>query len=462
MLAGGALGAPGHLQQGISAWPRGWNARSNIDRTSDVALYSSVPGAYVTWAHIFDIVYPLCAASSLVAAASKAGAWWRDRSASLLTLVGIRVVTSIAFLCGTPWLQDHLARAVGFPNIATLILYPCIVLQSLASLLVLWFWQKPAREAWRGARWLVVTYGLILCSMVLLFMVGHARDNRPIDFDVYYARNPAIAAFQLLYDGCFAVGLLANIRMTRRYSVLVREGMPWVRRGLNVTALGCTVALGHFLTKVPSMVCLWFGSDTLNFANIVVGPIFSAAAALLIHAGATVPAWGSRLEAWLGLYRSYRDIQPLMRAVQAAVPDIALESPSLTVWSKLRAVIDLRHSLYRAVIEIRDAQRELRPYLDPAVASAARALAVEQDLDVGQVETVVDAAVLGAAIKARTLNSPSRSHGSVTLSVGADDLAEEIAVLAAIGRAYSHSPTVAQTLDWAAGLTSGTPVAAAD
>jgi hypothetical protein len=410
--------------------------------------YPPIPNQYLGWAELFNIAYLICACTGSAAAVSKAIAWWKERTPDLLALVAIRFVTVLAFLGGMPWIQDHLARSTDVPNIGTLITYPCIVLQSLASLLILQFWQRDRAAARKRARPLVALYAVLVPTMIALFLSADPKVNRPIDFDIYYATNWRITIFQLIYNVCFAAGLIGNIWMMRRYASMV-PGLPWVRYGLNTTRLGSTIALGLFATKVPSLIALWFGHDQLNTANVVIGPLCSSVAALLHHLGATLPAWGSRLHQRWKMLTALFQMRKLWHDITQARPRIAFAGYAPAPKNALEVIWqarDLRKLLYRAVIEIRDGQRELRPYFDPDIAEHAHRLAADAGLDATSRQTAVDATVLAAAIRAQNTNAPARDRGTVELSVTQGDLAEEIVSLASLGRAYASSPIVAAAL----------------
>ncbi|MET8680893.1 MAB_1171c family putative transporter [Streptomyces sp. NPDC004647] len=407
--------------------------------------YPPVPTQYAGWADLFNVLYLVCACSGAVVTAAKAMAWWKERSPELLALVVTRCITIVAFLGGMPWLQDHLAQATDVPNIGTLITYPCIVIQSLASQLILRFWQQDRAEAWRTARWLVALYALIIPGMIVLFLVASIPVNRPIDFDVYYATTPSIAIFQLIYNTCYAAGLIANILMLRKYAAMV-DGMPWTRRGLNITMLGSMCGLAMFATKVPSLLALWFGYDFLNFANVVIGPLLAVISALLHQSGSTLPAWGSRLEQSGHLFRCYLRMQPLWHAIAQVRPDIAYAPVPSSRLAAAWKVFALKQRLYRAVIEIRDGERELRPYFDPEIATVAHELATEAALDDEARQAVVDAAVLSAAMRAKRQDTPVPGADTVELSTTTGELSEEISSLAAIAHAFTTSPLVAAAL----------------
>jgi hypothetical protein len=89
----------------------------------------------------------------------------------------------------------------------------------------------------------------------------------------------------------------------------------------------------------------------------------------LVVAAATVTLWGARLVApcrWLRAYRRYRALEPLWSALHAELPEIALTVPGpgrrIPLWQA-------EFALYRRIIEIRDAQLALRPYVEPAGAA---------------------------------------------------------------------------------------------
>lgn len=82
-------------------------------------------------------------------------------------------------------------------------------------------------------------------------------------------------------------------------------------------------------------------------------------------AGATAPLWSSRLAPplrWWRAYRRHRALEPLWSALHAQFPEIAL-APHVRWHGFLPWHAEF--ALYRRIIEIRDGQLALRPYLEP-------------------------------------------------------------------------------------------------
>jgi hypothetical protein len=149
----------------------------------------------------------------------------------------------------------------------------------------------------------------------------------------------------------------------------------------------------------------------------------------------TPSTWGRALEAlqraWRQ-WRSYRDLHPLWSVLHQSVPQIALSPPR-----GLRHQIGFR--LYRRVIEIRDGELALRPYLYAAVAEAAASAAAKSGLSADDLDTMVEATVLAAALQAKQAERRARHSTSCTPTLPGIglDLHREIASLRRVSRAFA-------------------------
>jgi len=157
-----------------------------------------------------------------------------------------------------------------------------------------------------------------------------------------------------------------------------------------------------------------------------------------------MPAWGPRiglprLLRWVEHYRAHRRLYPLWREQCEAVPDVLLIRPSPRLIDAL-AVRHLAFRLHRRVIELRDAQLALRPYLDPQVADTACELGRQAGVDGEELRAVVEAASLAAAVDAKTHRRPgSAPEEPAAASGGTDlgaDLQSETAWLVKVATAY--------------------------
>jgi hypothetical protein len=175
-----------------------------------------------------------------------------------------------------------------------------------------------------------------------------------------------------------------------------------------------------------------------------------AVSILLTIAGSTLPAWGAHagvpfIYEWLNRYRSLRQLYPLWRTLCEAAPEIALTPPG----SALADIVnfqDLRFRLYRRVVEIRDGELALRPYLDNSVAAYAREACEEAGIPVEQAPAVVEAACLAAAIRARQRGQPAARPAPLGQAEGEANVAGEAEFLGRVARSYEKSPIVGVVL----------------
>lgn len=132
--------------------------------------------------------------------------------------------------------------------------------------------------------------------------------------------------------------------------------------------------------------------------------------------------------------RLVRELEPLRAALVGVVQEA--EWPGTA-----RGRPAARRRLHQAVIEIREAALALRPYRDLRAASADVAAVLAAGLDADEAAAVVEAAVLGHAIRAKNAGvPPCRASGDpVVQPVTGPDLASEAAWLARVSRAFART-----------------------
>nr|WP_173040173.1 DUF6545 domain-containing protein [Phytohabitans flavus] len=122
------------------------------------------------------------------------------------------------------------------------------------------------------------------------------------------------------------------------------------------------------------------------------------------------------------------------------MPQIALEPPVAAPLSNL----DRR--LYRRVIELYDGSLALRPYLDEAAANRAGRIGTRLGMRADDLAAVMEAARLRGAVRAYGHGAPQPAVEEDAMPARLDegtDLAEEVARLVRVSRAYAGSPVVA-------------------
>jgi hypothetical protein len=398
---------------------------------------------------LYNVGFPLCAALIWAAFAFKLRDLYRSgwRDAALLAICVCFGAAGVAFTVAAPWVYRRVDELLGVPNLATLVIYGNVLILSVSAQVLLLVWIGPPDQVRTRVRRRMALSGLALAAMIVLFVQAPLEVEEPYDFDARYATTPYVAQFLVIYLVAFAVGYAGIARLCWRYAAVA--GRPWLGRGLRLTAIGAGFAVGYCACKAVYLLGRHLGQD-LTVWNLA-APVSAVLGVPFLVVGLTIPAWGPRLSSprvWLGRYRAHRRLYPLWWALCQAVPDIALVAPT-RAWRDRFTVRDLHFRLHRRIAEIHDAQLRLRPYRDPRVAEAATELGRQGGLDGEDLQAVVEAASLAAAMHAKAApeagtphprpDTVGQDHGP---SVGAD-LASEIAWLTQVACAFTDSPLVA-------------------
>ena len=265
-----------------------------------------------------------------------------------------------------------------------------------------------------------------LGAMVALFVAFPPRPGQ---------HAPVYVAVYIAYVGKV---LISAWRLGARYSR--RTDRPFLRVGLLVIAAGGATGLCFLLCQTALLV-------TGLLDPRAAGPIDSAASALelvtetLLLIGVTMPVSGPVLAdavRWLLDYRSYRRLRPLWLALHEAGPEFRLLSAG-PPW----LLRDVGLLLYRQVIEIRDGQLALRPYVDQTVAREAVRLARRAGLPQAKADAAVEAAAIASGIAAKATGRAAREPAVLRCAVPQDaGLTAEIAWLRTVSAAFTRSPIV--------------------
>lgn len=281
---------------------------------------------------------------------------------------------------------------------------------------------------------------LVVVAMAVLFVLG------PTDWELppgtataasgHLAVLPRPYLYLYLYSGYLAITLTALTRMCLSYAPLT-ERRP-LRIGLRVLTAACLAGLVYTVTSLVSDTMFEFGVNVDPWESAAITPLYLVTDLLLLT-GCAIPAVAPPL-AEVGRHladrRALRRLQPLWQALYRAHPDIALFPAG--------ARTELGLDLYRQVIEIRDGQLALRPYVDPDAVDAATARCDRAGLDADQTRAVVEATAIAAAIAAKSAGRPPQPGAAPRASVTAGaDLAAEIRWLQQVSAAFQNSPIVA-------------------
>ncbi|MGF1425603.1 MAB_1171c family putative transporter [Kitasatospora sp. LaBMicrA B282] len=190
-----------------------------------------------------------------------------------------------------------------------------------------------------------------------------------------------------------------------------------------------------------------------NGAETVQSAVAAAVCLTLGFAGATATAWAGHLGTWAGRVRAWhyhRRLAPLWRAMRAVLPEIefAVAAGEADRGGRL-SLRGAQFALYRRVIEIRDGQLALRPYLHPRIPHWVTEFTGANDTGAPQRAAVVEAATIAAALEAARAGhrfSTGEDVGWVPYPVSAD-IGREAAWLIRVAGAFTGSAVVARTRD---------------
>ncbi|MGO1048995.1 MAB_1171c family putative transporter [Crossiella sp. CA198] len=386
------------------------------------------------------ILPPLCALVSFIALLYKLRDLRRDRrEPGLLALCATFAVLTVTYTLFIPVVWAWVDRVLGVPNIGGIINQGMVILLTMAQLSVVLRWSAPAEVAWPRIRYRLWLYSLVLAAMAVLYVLALATEPQDHEYVLALVRSPYYQVYLVLYLGAYTLGQADVMRLCWRYAKVA--GRPWLRRGLRLAAASSALGLVYSAGRTGDLVAALFDYTGQWWEPVV--QVCIGLAALLKVVGWTIPGWGPRLSVALGALdrrRALRELTPLWQALYRSAPDIALIDP---LGGGQRQKLDFR--LYRKVIEIRDGQLALRPYLDPAVAETARRIGTEAGLRGSELDVVVEAARLRVALRDQAEGYRPEHSGSVG-SDGVGDLAEELSWLRQVSRAFSGSPVVAAVL----------------
>ncbi|WP_438486766.1 MAB_1171c family putative transporter [Streptomyces sp. S186] len=330
-------------------------------------LIDSLPSQVMGWA---------CAAAALAAFLYNLPVLLRSRrDPAVLALCVYFLCSSVSFLEQLNRVTPTTTLLPWHQHLAPLVTEVAVVGFTGAQTVFMTYWSHPPDAARPRARRLVAAW----VGMAVLLVTLHAAlglDGRRLVADRLSTadmRDPGYAAYLYLFFGVCAFGQLETARLSWRYMKIAKRS--WLGWGMGAAMLGAVLSFSHCGLRCWEITGELSGSD----AHLPDAPdwLTGDIGTVLKVFGWTVPAWGPSLgrgSRWCAKYRAYLRLRPLWLALYRAVPDIVLDPPLPYRLEHLLPLRDLDYRLYRRVIEIRDGQRALRPYLPPGLSRHATAL----------------------------------------------------------------------------------------
>jgi hypothetical protein len=340
-----------------------------------------------------------------------------------------------------------LNEATGIPNFTAVFVYCLNVAFAGTALSLAMFWRFSAARAWPRVRLIAGGYLVAIVAIVVLFAMSEVPVERQVDFMTFYANQPTVAAFLLIFavataagEGFISYGCLKWAR-SGDY-----DDRPWLRRGLLLFGIATGMAFLQYLVNIAAICLAAAGLHWLDAVNTIL-PIIIVVPGMPVAVTAVVlPVWGPRLLVLRDRarrWRAFRTLRPMHRALSAADPGAVFVAAG-----KRR---DPYHRVRRQLIELGDFRWTLAHGFDPAVADLTRREGGKAALNDEDLQATVEAAQLRVALAALSaVDSPTEDSppaGSPDMD-GADypldgtDVAGELARWLRVAKAW-NGPVVA-------------------
>ncbi|MET7716837.1 MAB_1171c family putative transporter [Streptomyces sp. NPDC005407] len=353
---------------------------------------------------------------------------WRDPL--LRSVCALLVLAACTFFFAAPPTIAEVNRLTGVCNISAPLVY-CILTAFSASCLVLlvnWRGGPPEETRQISRRW-VIGYGVVVVALVVLFVLGDAPVERLRDLDTYYATTPYIREMIVLYLTAHSVAAIGMTALCWRWSLRVHG---WLRTGLVTIVVGSLFNLAYGASKFAAVFARWAGHDWDGLSTLAAPPLASLGA-LFSAVGFILPLIAQRLSDNWHTWTTYRQLGTLWRELRTVVPD-GTPSVRISWWSSADLRVTQRES------DIHDGMLHLDPYFDPALRAGAHDAAIEAGSDPRQAQAIADAAMVAAALRARTADPDGKIISSAQAYT--PKAAEGPRDLVRMSLALRHSPVV--------------------
>lgn len=317
-----------------------------------------------------DILHPLClaiAGTGFLFLLRDLGKSRRDRA--LVALAFTYGFSALSYAVSLTWVWVRIDGIFGVTNISVPLAQGCVILVFALQATVLAYWSKPPAEARRRSRHLLVAAAAVIVGMAVLFVLLTPATTRPVDFATYYAHDPFYQAYVLMYFGTYTVAEVYLAWSCWRYARTASN--PSIAWGLRLITVGAIITLGYSAVRIGAVVGaeVGFSVHRLDAFAWACGDIGATATQI----GYFLPTLARRTAAardWTTAHLHYRSLHQLWAALDRADPGITLRRPAPQRADLLRGR-SVHFPLLRRRVEIRQGQKLLRRYLDPAARDEA-------------------------------------------------------------------------------------------
>ncbi|MFF9778454.1 MAB_1171c family putative transporter [Streptomyces sp. NPDC013978] len=359
----------------------------------------------------------------------------RRRDVAWAALTAVYLLSALSFLFSISSMWRAIDDSLGTRNLAVPLAQSCVVALLACQQVVLSYWGSPADRARRMSRkWLGSGLAVISGLFVLFFLLTPAVQ-RPTDFTLYYAHDNIYATYLTLYISAYTFAELYLALACWRLAG--RSPRTAVRIGLRIVSIGAAVTLGYSAVRIGNVIAAALGISLAGWEDFAwicgdVGTILTLVGWLV----PTITAQVQRTVYGIGLRRAHRQLHPLWLAFHRAVPEIVLTPNNSTAGDRPPSQ-GISFQVYRRVVEIRDGQTAIRPYLDHDVRTASEQRHRAAGLAGDELHAAISADQIRAALTALTQGTqPTRLTDFADQNMKSSHPIEDLTVLTAVARHY--------------------------
>ncbi|MFE7777954.1 MAB_1171c family putative transporter [Streptomyces sp. NPDC057445] len=352
-----------------------------------------------------DILHPLClaiAGTGFLVLVRDLGRSRRDPA--LVALAFTYGFSALSYAVSLTWVWVRVDGLFGVPNIVVPIAQGFVMLVLALQAAVLAHWSKPLEEARRRSRLLLVAALAVIATMAVLFASLTPATTRPTDFSLYYAHDPVFQAYVLLYFGMYSVAEIYLALSCWKYAHATTNRS--IAASLRLVTVGAVITLGYSGIRIAAIIGAeaGFSVSHLNDFAWACGDI----GATLTQIGYLIPTVARRatgVRDWATAHIRFRRLGPLWSALDQADPGITLRRPAHQGRDVLRGR-SAHFPLLRRRVEIRQGQKLMRRYLDPAARARAETRRTSEGLSGTELAAAVTADQIHAALIRHAAGEP--------------------------------------------------------
>lgn len=342
---------------------------------------------------------------------------------SLQVFVGLTASMTAVVVVGNPRVYAAIDHATGVPHLAQLLIQGLALVAACGVQIWVSYWTYSLEEASAKvpARvWILA--GALILLVVFFILAPIDREYEDGHFVEAYATAAWVGPFYLVFLGYLGFTLADLCRMSWRYVSIADNSV--LRFGLRLVAAGALFGVLYAANTGVYVVSGLAGFAPL-WPHQLANRVTQAGTIFLLALGSTCSVWALKPARWWAGHQQYRRLYPLWCALNRAFPNISLD-PQPAPWILVLRVSQLsverlRYRVARLVTEINDGRLQLRPYLDPALASRAQAAAEQSGVSGDRIAAFVEAARIDGALRAVAAgDAPTEDRGAPTSSGGVD------------------------------------------